>query len=292
MSTDEINTIRSSLDQMGLLNSKFGYSQGGGKVVVSGPSTYVEMLINQIKSLDVSPVNQQFAVFRLKYANANDVTLTINNQTVTVPGIVTILQDLLQGQTNRRGVANSNPLLSKIAQPLINNASDSKLGSADKKSGALASTTDADDSTAGSLSSPSIQADPHLNTVIVRDKKSNLGIYKNLIDVLDVPSPMIQVDVLVVRLNNTKLNEEGINWWASNGTMGVGYGANNLSTTTPSAGLSTVYGQVASGQLLLNSTSTFLSSLDYLQQQEIAEAVSRPAIVTTDIYTCGSERDR
>ena len=55
-----------------------------------------------------------------------------------------------------------------------------------------------------------------------------------------------------------------------------------MSTTTPSAGLSTVYGQVASGQLLLNSTSTFLSSLDYLQQQEVAEAVSRPAIVTTD----------
>ena len=279
VAAEELGTIKASLDQMGLLNSKFGYSQGNGKIVISGPSEYVDMVVHQINSLDISPVNQQFAVYRLKYANANDITLNLNSQSVTVPGVVTILQNLLQGKSGKNS-ANNNPLLSTVAQPLLNGTSATTANSSSSKS---ADNSSDNSSSSGSVSTPLIQADAHLNTIIIRDKKSNLAIYKNLIDILDVPSPLIQVDVLIVRLNNTKLNQAGINWWTSNGNVGVGYGASNLSTTTPSSNLSAVFGQIgSSSQLLLNTTTGFLASLDYLQQEQIAEAVSRPAIVTTD----------
>ena len=65
------------------------------------------------------------------------------------------------------------------------------------------------------ITSPLIEADRRLNTVIIRDKVENLGLYKNLIDLLDIPAPLIQVEVLVIHLDQQNLKSAGIDWWAS-----------------------------------------------------------------------------
>ena len=127
-----------------------------------------------------------------------------------------------------------------------------------------------------------IQADNRLNTIVIRDKKTNLDIYRNLIQLLDVPAPLIQVEVLIIHLDQDKLNEEGINWWATtkSGFQG-GFGASNLSSK-PGSDLSAYYGQINPAQLIVNNANTFMASLDFLQKNRVAKAVGKPSLATID----------
>lgn len=281
VSPEDMPMVRSNLQQIGLLNDKFGYSElkSENKIIISGPLLYVNMLLDQIRDLNISPASQQFAVYRLKYANATDTTLSFNNQQITIPGIATILQSLLQGNANS-SPAGKNKLLNQITEPIKNQAQQ-LLSQRDNTPG-----TDDGNSTsnaAGSLTTPLIQADSRLNTIIIRDKTYNLKIYKNLIDLLDVPAPLIQVEVMIIHIDQKNLSQAGIDWWASGKNVGGGYGAGNLSQNYgPSNSLSFFYGQINPGQLIVTDMFSFMSSLKFLEQKHLAQAVGKPSLATTD----------
>lgn len=148
---DEINGIKNTLDSMGLLNPKFGFSaiRSDNKIILSGPKEYVDLLINQIKNLNIAPSNEQFAVYRLKYAKVTDTSLNFNNQNIVIPGVATILQRLISGRTGELNARLSNNI------GLTNNQSESS-------------------TSVGILSHPIIEADSRLNTIVIRDKIVNL----------------------------------------------------------------------------------------------------------------------
>ncbi len=282
VNSGDMASIKDSLKQMNLINDRFSYSEftSENKVVVSGPKEYVDLVIKNIKSFDVKPMDQQFAVYRLKYSNATDIQLTFNSQQITIPGVATILQALLQGQSigASKGV---NYINSDILEPAKNQASKilTEYNAADNSNGA--SSASGGGGSRGVMSRATIQADNRLNTIVIRDKSSNLKIYKKLIEVLDVPSPLIQVDVLIVHLDQDKLTQKGINWWSSAGGVSTGFGAANLSGKI-SNDLSFYYGQVNPGQLLVSNVANFATSLQFLEKNNIAQAMSKPSLVTTD----------
>lgn len=88
---------------MGLLDERFGYAEmpQNDNQVVTGPAEYVQLIQEQVSGLNVVPVNQQFAVFRLKYAST-DLQYTFNNQPITIPGVATVLQNLFKGTTGAK----------------------------------------------------------------------------------------------------------------------------------------------------------------------------------------------
>ncbi len=274
---ENMYSVKSVLDQSGLLNPKFGYSElpAENKLVVTGPETYVDLITRQIQDFKISPTAQQYAVYRLKYANATDTQLSFNNQTITIPGVATILQGLLQNTTSSSsGNSVSSDALDGRVNEEVKNAS-YKLNSTNAK-------VNNNTSSAKVTNNAIIQADNRLNTIIIRDKKANLDIYRNLIQLLDVPAPLIQVEVLIIHLDQDKLNEEGINWWATtkSGFQG-GFGASNLSAK-PGSDLSAYYGQINPAQLLVNNANTFMASLDFLQKKRFAKAVGKPSLATID----------
>ncbi len=278
VSPDDMPMVRGNLQQIGLLNDKFGYSElrNENKVIVSGPQLYVNMLLDQIRHLDISPASQQFAVYRLRYASATDIQLSFNNQQIVVPGVATILQSLLQGRINSSPVG-PNKLMDQVSEPIQNQAKQ-MLSQRDQSQ-----SSDTSGMTTGTLSTPLIQADSRLNTIIIRDKAYNLKIYKNLIDLLDVPSPLIQVNVMIIHIDQKKLSQAGINWWASGFGNAGGYGAGNLNQGNgPSNNLSYYYGQLNPGQLIVTNIASFASSLNFLQQNQMAQAVGKPSLATTD----------
>lgn len=274
IAADQMDEVIELLEQQGVLSRNFGFItiKSQNKIIVTGPKQYLSILADLINQFDVLPSDQQIAVFHLKYASATDLQFSFNNQTINVPGIASILQGVLQGK-DMKNTPVSSSVINKIASPLAGDKNESQQSSSSGSNSA---------NNNSKVSNPIIQADARLNTVIIRDKKANMSIYNNLIEVLDVASPLIEIDVLVVRLNDTLLNENGVNWWASNGTMGIGYGTSGLSTSGLSSSLSAYYGQVYPGQLLINNSANFIASLEYLEQHEVAQAVSRPSIVTTD----------
>ena len=91
---ENMSMVKFNLQQLGLFNDKFGYAQlpAANKITISGPQLYVDMLTQQINNLHIAPSSQQFAFYRLKYASATDTLLNFNNQQITIPGVVTILQ--------------------------------------------------------------------------------------------------------------------------------------------------------------------------------------------------------
>lgn len=300
-----IANLKNALINDGLLNAQFSWSElpSEGLVVVSGPNEYLDLISKKIKKLNIAPVDQQFAVFRLKYASAVDTTVDLASGQITIPGVATILKSILQGNQNTQtGV--DNKLLQQVTEPLKNNlksmlpnlaTSPVPFDETPMPGGASGEKT----RPSGSLTSPVVESDNRLNTIIVRDKSSNIPIYKALIRMLDVPTPLIQVSVMIVDVDRKKLNSAGVNWWGNTGSLNFlgsssggggsnsvagGFGANNLATApaagAPALGLS--YGSVSPGNLVVNNLKSFIAGLQFMETNGYAKAEAKTAVVTID----------
>jgi type III secretion protein C len=270
---DNMADTKYHLEQSGLLSSKFSYAElvSQNKIVISGPHEYVQLVREKVQELNVASANQQFGVFRLKYANATDLQYTFNNQQIVIPGVATVLQSLISGR-NTTSRMQFNPNVKEILK-------NSPLGESNTASRADSQTNDREVTGSGGAI---IQADNRLNTLIVRDKSGNMNLFKDLIRQLDVPAPLIQIEVMIVHLDHDKLSQKGVNWWAS-GTNGLsgGFGVANLNNG-PTNNLSLSYGQVNPGQLIVTNLGSFASNLQYLENDKIAQTVAKPSLATTD----------
>lgn len=257
----EIGSVRAVLDSMGLLDPQFGFSELPAKnlVVISGPLEYVNLLATQIKSLDTTPDNQQFAVYRLKYASADDTKFTFNNQQVVIPGVASMLQNTLKYRLN--SLNGSTRLASEVSNGGQN----------------IESST----SSRADISSPIIQSDSRLNTIIVRDKASNLKVYENLIATIDVPAPLIQVEVSVIHLDQYNLEQAGVNWQGYYGNVGASYNYSG-SGGGQQGNVFSFYNQLNPGQLLVTNFNNFMASLHFFNKIGVTKVTSSPSLATVD----------
>jgi len=275
----DLPAIHENLRQMGLLDSRFGYAEmpQNDNLVITGPAEYVQLIREQVTGLSVTPIKQQFAIYRLKYANATDLQYTFNNQLIIIPGVATVLQNLFRGTNS--GKNSSGRVNSKVNEMISNKPSTNKKTTPTTDD---STPNDSSSSSDGRSSSPWIQADARLNTIIIRDKSNNLPIYRQLIEELDVQAPLIQVEVLVFKLNQDKLSEAGVNWWFSGDNSSVGFGAQRLNSGQLSNNLSFSYNQVSPGNLMVTDGLSFANSLRFLEQNQYAQTVAKPSLATID----------
>jgi len=118
---------------------------------------------------------------------------------------------------------------------------------------------------------PSIQADPRLNAIIVQDQPERMPVYERLIAQLDVPSPLIEIEAMIIDINSDRARELGINWSFQSGSTSVGYG---LGTFTLTQGSSSALGIDAGAQLL--------ARIRALESRGDARVQSRPSVLTID----------
>lgn len=266
--TQEINisneffpNLKNNLQQIGLLNNKFGYSEipTENKVIFSGPIKYLDLIKKQVTSLKLAPQNKKYSVFRLKYANAVDTQLTFNNQTITIPGVATILQSLTNSQ--------SGTSLSTGVNEAIKNSSESGTSSAINIQGQPGSKNEQT-----GLINSDIQADPRTNSVIVLGDNQSIKMYENLITKLDIPTLLVQVDVMVIHLDQGQLDQLGINWSTllgdSDNKTTVGF--NNISK----------YTKFNPGDIFITNPLKLDLRLDALEHNNLAQVSSKPSLVT------------
>ena len=277
VTTDIMPIVKNNLQEIGLYNEKFSYSElpTENRIVISGPKEYTDLVLKQIKSLNLSPISEQFAIFKLKYASADDTQLTFNGQQITVPGVATILQKILNGTTPSGMNQNTTNPIKNQAAPDVDITTQNNGSNNDSKN-------NQNGATGANKGSPFIQADTRLNAIIIRDKTNNLSAYQSLIEKLDVPTPLIQVDVLIIRLDQDALDKAGVNWWASKGGKGLGFGLDNLKDSNKGNGLSFMYGAMNPSNLLVSNATNFLMGIDFLEQKNIAKAMGKPSIATVD----------
>lgn len=279
-----ISALRQALQQLGVLDPRFGWGElpDQGIALVSGPPGYVDLVERTVAALPMGAGGQQVAVFRLKHASVNDRTISYRDQKVVTPGLSTVLRNLITGG----GGGANNETLAAIAAPLRDNppafpqvAGDgaaAPAGQAGNQPAAPASTG----KSGLRLREPTVQADARLNAIIVQDIPDRIPIYRSLIEQLDLPSTLVEIEAMIVDVNSDLVSELGVTWGARAGSTTFGYGNLGLG---PSGGLPLESGAALSpGTIGVSVGNTLAARLRALQTKGQANILSQPSILTAD----------
>jgi type III secretion protein C len=315
--TGNIASLRQALTDMGVLDTRFGWGEipEQGVAMVTGPASYVALVESTVRSLPTIPGGQQVMVFRLKHAQVDDRSIFFRDKEITTPGLATILRNLILGigATGRGGV--NNEALSALAAPLRDNppvisngASTAPPAATGPQAGSSAGGTSnvgtaqgggaanrpSGGATGGGQGSgqqairtrqASIQADPRLNALIVQDIPERMPIYERLIAQLDVPTPLVEIEAMIVDVNSQRLSELGINWGGRRSGTAAGFG--NLNAAASAAQINVVRAPRATtaidpSTVVANVGNYLVAQLRLLESLGDARIQSRPSVLTVE----------
>lgn len=92
------NSVRQVLTDLQVFEPRFGWSEipEQGMAIVTGPRSYVELIERTIASLPQAPGGQQVVMFRLRHASVDDRVISYRDREIVVPGVATVLRNLMQ----------------------------------------------------------------------------------------------------------------------------------------------------------------------------------------------------
>lgn len=279
-----IAAIREALKQLGVLDLRFGWGElpDQGIALVSGPPAYVDLVERTVAALPIGTAGQEVVVFKLKHATVNDRTISYRDQTMVTPGLATVLRNLITGDVG----GTTDATLSTMAAPLRESPPVFPVGS-DGTGGTGAATSPELKTTKTTRSTgglrfwePTVQADTRLNAIIVQDIPDRIPIYRSLIEQLDVPSTLIEIEAMIVDVNSDLVKTLGVSWGILNGDTSIGYGDLSLS---PSNGWPIDSGgMAAAGTIGLSVGNSLAARIHAMQTDGQASILSQPSILTTD----------
>jgi len=288
-------------------------------VLVSGPPGYVTRVESALRQMPTVSTAQQVNVYRLRYASADDRVIQQGERRLVQPGLAGVLRSLMLGGGALAGAPQAGgeaggsaapsglaPLPSVPVLPSVPQAGEPKSSSdAPDARGTAGSARPADSAAAfasrppgvplaspastptsslqvggdAQVRAPSIQTDPRLNAVIIQDMPERMALYERLIAQLDVPTPLIEIEALIIDINSERVRELGINWAISGDNFALGYGA-----TSAQPGQGTFGFSLAGGASTLSAAagSRLLAQVRLLETQGDARIQSRPSVLTLD----------
>lgn len=295
-------SFRKALTDLGIIETKFGWGEvpDRGVAMVSGPPAYVDLVVWAVATLPLPQPEQQIRVFRLRHAQVSDRVISYRDQQIVTPGVATILRNLVNPDLPRRNAAGpNNSQLSAVAAPLRNLSSmgpdldaggegvvqGSIQGQAGRGNQATQDAQEKQESTDGLGGNvrlrPVIQADPRLNAIVIRDTPQRLGIFEELIALLDTPSRLVEIEAVIVDVNSSKVSELGIDWGARVGGIAGGFGRPGIEPDNFTGTI--VVGKNVNPATVIPDAGNFLMSrIRILEGNGDAKVISRPSVLTLD----------
>ena len=277
------------------------HATADGDLVAIGAPRFIEQIEDLVRAAQTAqaaasapptPGMLDFQVFYLRYAWAQDTTVTLAGHQIVVPGVASILRSLVGGHAAGTAIQDIalRPSQSKLkgqglASQGVSAAPDAihprngvdtlvaalnTVAQAGAQAGPLQGA--ADSGSAPMAFDPrqvSIEAEPRLNAVIVRDAPDRLPRYGQLIAALDVEPQTLEIEATIIDVNTDRMRELGVNWNWNNARQDLGF-SGTVPTTGPGAVASAVLGSL--GQ--------FVASIRALQSEGAARIVSSPQVVT------------
>src|SRR5688500_9600271 len=224
----------------------FNARADSGLVVVSGTPRFVEQAQELTSTLRQSQLSTPatMRVFTLKYAWASDTSFTAGNREITVPGVASILRQLMYGPEqlsefsgvrDRALRTNSVSLKGRgLAAGAEHDGSTLELPPPARPPGSLEYDY-AEEAPAASYANYRppvgrdirIVADRYRNAVIVRDTPESMGLYTDLIRQLDIEPRIVQIEATIIDVDKRKLRDIGIDWRWKNGNTEVLFGGDD-----------------------------------------------------------------
>jgi len=272
--TDEQNQLRSA---------------NGGGLVIRGTKRFIEQVEELVYAAKSNKEFYQpplsFKVFYLKYAWAQDVTMTFGGRQVTIPGVASTLRFLTSTNDQVSDQGFPREQLLSPTEPGLRGQGLAKV----KTQGRLGLDTDDSPIPVMNASRPydrdaknvRIGIDPRLNAIIVRDTPDRMSRYKALIDSLDIEPQMLEVEATIIDINTDRLRELGINWrsvrnqeeflFGRGDASDLGLRPNNVITPSGRGGFFS---------FVTGSNTKFIGRINALEAQGAAKIVSSPHVLT------------
>lgn len=265
ISPDAAPDIKQALKGVGLLDPRFGWGElpDEGVVLVTGPPEYVAMIADFTKKSEKpKDDNKEMMSFPLKYASVADRTIKYRDQTLLVPGVATILNELLgqnsspsaSGMNSTQGGESEMDQMRSQSQSILNQLVGR--GTGHGRAG--------DKNPLGNMAGK-VSADVRNNALLVRDKPTYRSAYQSLVSMIDVPQKLIEIDALIVDIDRSEMARLSSSWAGQ-------------------------FGNVTGGSTLLSGPSTlfvtdfrrFFADIQALEGEGTASIIANPSIMTLE----------
>ena len=292
----QIDPLLEVIDTMGFYgsNMRIRPMREGGILIVSGTPKMIELLTSITENISLYKTSEtdrlDVKVFHLKHAWADDKEIG----GLKIPGVATLLDNILGKQEN---TANA-------LQPATQTASAKKITSlrekdTDEKNKKETPKEDektdkkAENSEDGGEKIKSdggvITVDPRQNAVIVKDYRHKLPMYQELIDLLDVPTELIEIQAAIVNVSkgcNFRIGSDGVTVSSSHhDRTWFSYKPNSSSDTTAGKGLNVQLNGVVNGI-------QFMTAINTLAGKNLSKVLARPSVITMNNLTAVMEQGK
>jgi type III secretion protein C len=266
--------LKRTFAEMGIVDGRFGWGEveERSSVMVSGPRSYVERIERAMSGFAEPQAEQQIMVFRLKHASVEDRTISYRDKQLVTPGVATMLRSLLGD-----GAAGGVSAVSEVGDTSASNKSSVKplAGDAGSQAPAAAAKNAKAEAARAASRAPMIQSDIRLNAILIKDRPQNAAIYKELIDTLDVPSSLIEIEAAIVDVNTSNMSDLGVDWSGRSGKHTAGFDSTGATLTL-------VRGAINPTTVLADAGNFLMARIKALETRGAARIVSRPFILTQD----------
>ena len=269
--------FRNTLNRMGVLDQRFYWREqpNEGLIYISGPPRYVNMVAETALLLDNKEYDRQNSkltvrIFKLKYAWATDRSFAFRDQGITVPGVATVLQNIINGG----GIAAGSTLPAQGHNQQKKMQPAQTVGGNNKGPNA---SSNANPMKGGEAEGVMINADPRLNAIIVHDLESRMPMYEELIRSLDRRTLQVEINVSIVDVNTSNLRELGVSWSnARSPTTSLSPENSEFQFLQPDP-TNEIFTTVLNG-----SVRSLNARIEMLAQRNKAKILSRPSVLTLD----------
>ncbi len=309
LANTDIVRLQDSLERLDLVSKRYPiiYDPRQGTVLVSGPSRYVDLVLQTAKSIDqpapptaqfptpaapAIPLEQmQIKVFLLKYAWANDFTYSQNGKDQTVLGIASVLSQLHHGANapkpqTRSNISGNNR---SVLDALKGMGLDTKVGSAVVSLQRTNTDELTNSAQAFDRSQPQFMADGRINAVVVRDYADRMSLHEATIRSLDIKPGLVEIEVSIIEVNTDAVESLGVDWRIKGSKLDLQVGSSNLPPQTWATALTDTVSQAATRtpvglfSTVLGDAGRFLMTrVNVLAQEGRANLLSSPKLMTLD----------
>lgn len=285
VSTEAVDDLEAALDKIGLLDPRFGWGllPDEGVVLVRGPAKYVQFIRDYGEKVEQpeEAEKQDIIIFPLKYANAADRSIHYRDQQLQVAGVARILQELLEPRSRGGGMGlgttQSGSSMAGLgggdsmgqAYDVLANMDNPVLGSGIERGLGMTPSPNAGSRNSSATSNGRIRvsADVRNNAVLIYDLPARKAMYQSLIQQLDVPRNVIEIDAVILDIDRNELAQLSSRWSFNAGSLTGG--ANLFEPGAPST-------------LFIQDAGRFSSELRALEGKGSASIIGNPSILTLE----------
>lgn len=262
VSADAAPDLKQALTDIGLLDKRFGWGElpDEGVVLVSGPARYIELIRGFSKEKVKPDEKQQVMSFALRYAAVADRQIHYRDQTMNIPGVAGILESLLDSQRPTLPSAQDPKANISALQGMADAARSKIMNLATER---VSGRPEVKPKGAGQRR---VAADVRNNAVLIYDNPDKRAQYQQLIEQLDLPSNLVEIDAIILDIDRNQLSSLESRWSAKAG--GVGFGSSLLSS--------------GSSTLFIRDFDRFFADIQALEGQGVASVIARPSVLTLE----------